>query len=327
MSDIERAWAALDLPGSADMTGVPAPGVAGQDCLLAIDKNGRRYFLCACAQDFRLPEDLETRGLSVDVESFSVGRMAPTHFLAVSCNEQVLDGVLLGLVEDVRRALAQDDRDRPLSVLKVIKAWRWFWGVGQSGLSEERARGLFGELWFLRRWMGAPSSVTVSRWKGAESAIQDFEWEGELVEVKMRTARTGPVTHKISSLDQLASPERGRLWLFSLHAVEDGQSSNSLPSLVNDLRGQLGSDPVALDAFHRKLAEYGYSPAQSLKYSRGYRVQAERLYEVREGFPRLTRSSFPAGLPAGVDDVQYSVDMAACESFLVASSPAESPWS
>ena len=38
------------------------------------------------------------------------------------------------------------------------------------------------------------------------------------------------------------------------------------------------------------------------------------LYEVADGFPRLT----PSMVPAAVDDVRYTISMAACEDFRAA---------
>jgi hypothetical protein len=128
------------------------------------------------------------------------------------------------------------------------------------------------------------------------------------------------VLHRVNSLDQLAGKPGQELYLFSLHAIEDAQASNSLALLVDEIRRGLAADPMASDEFLRKLALYGYSPAHNERYSRGVRVLAERLFHVRAGFPRLTRDSFPGGLPGGVTDVQYVLDVSACEAFLVSRS-------
>ena len=50
---------------------------------------------------------------------------------------------------------------------------------------------------------------------------------------------------------------------------------------------------------------------------------AEELYRVGPGFPRLTRASVSDGVPAGVGDITYSVDLAACAPWRFASRPEE----
>jgi hypothetical protein len=47
------------------------------------------------------------------------------------------------------------------------------------------------------------------------------------------------------------------------------------------------------------------------------------MYSVGAGFPRLTLDSFPSGLPAGIGNVSYVLDMAACDGWLVATAPIE----
>jgi hypothetical protein len=47
------------------------------------------------------------------------------------------------------------------------------------------------------------------------------------------------------------------------------------------------------------------------------------MYRLGPGFPRLTLDSFPSGLPAGIGNVSYVLDMAACDSWLVSTLPEE----
>lgn len=327
MTDIEAAWAGLGVPAAADMNGALLPGVApGAGCFIAMDRSGNRHLLVTCDIGTSVNAGLETRGLSVSVESLSVGSRSPGTYLAVSCLDRSLNGQFVSLVEDVRRALVSSSTPAVREVLRVVQTWRWFWGVAPAGLSDERALGLFGELWLLHRWLGPAARETVERWRGAEDEARDFEWDAGAIEVKTRGARTGPVLHRIGSLDQLAGKPGQELYLFSLHAIEDPQASNSLPLLVDEICRALATDPVASDEFLRKLALYGYSPAHSERHARGVRVVAERLYVVRDGFPRLTRESFPGGLPVGVNDVQYVLDISACEAFLVSRSADQSPF-
>ena len=67
--------------------------------------------------------------------------------------------------------------------------------------------------------------------------------------------------------------------------------------------------------------EFSHTPAGRDQSAVPYRVIEEALYRVAGGFPRLTRSSFPDGLPAGVSRVSYQLDMTACRDWLVGRSP------
>jgi len=152
----------------------------------------------------------------------------------------------------------------------------------------------------------------------------DFQWPEHSVEVKAATRRAdGAILHRIHHLDQLADPEQGQLLLFSLVVVRDQLAHNTLPDLVDRIGASLHTEPHAHDEFLSKLGLRGYSPAYAQRYSTPYRIVGERLYSVGQGFPRLTIASFSDGLPDGVTDVSYVIDMAVCGQWLVASSPDE----
>ena len=160
-----------------------------------------------------------------------------------------------------------------------------------------------------------------------EAARHDFQWPIASVEVKTTASRAaGDPIHQIASLDQLADPEQGQLYLFSLQLCDDALAVNTLHTLVKGITASLQNDFAALSALNEKLAARGYTPADRQAASRSLRVIGERLYRVGEGFPRLVRATFqPTGLPSGVVDVGYAIDLSACSQWLVATSPADGP--
>jgi hypothetical protein len=190
-------------------------------------------------------------------------------------------------------------------------------------MSREAALGVFGELWFLRRWLGTVNAAAVHCWQATDSARHDFQWPSASVEVKVATTQSaGPPVHRIASLEQLADPEQGQLYIFSLQVCDDALAANTLHSLVTSITVDLQADFQALGEFNDKLAARGYSPADQQAPDRPLRILAERLYRVDATFPRLTRSSFqPGGLPAGIVGVEYLIDLATCEEWLVARQP------
>jgi hypothetical protein len=137
------------------------------------------------------------------------------------------------------------------------------------------------------------------------------------------TSRRGDnsAVHHIAHLDQLADPERGQLYLFSLRVTSDRLAGNSLPTLVDDISSLLSTSPPARQQFLDKVATRGYVEAARSRHASTWRILGERLYEVRGDFPRLTLDSFQSGLPLGVVSVSYDLDMAVCDAWLVADGP------
>jgi len=207
------------------------------------------------------------------------------------------------------------------AVVAALARWQWFWGVESGRLSAQDALGLFGELWFFHRWAGDVPGV-LAAWTASTGSRHDFQWPERSVEVKAASRRAdGAVVHKIQNLDQLADPEEGRLFLFSIRVVRDQLAHNSLPELVDRIGETLRGNPQARDEFSRKLGQRGYSPAHRHRYETPYRVLGEHLYTVDGAFPRLTVHSFAGGLPPGIADVSYMIDMAVCDQWLVATGP------
>jgi hypothetical protein len=228
------------------------------------------------------------------------------------------------LSSNIITAVGADPSDPKAAVARCLDRWRSFWSVDQSGLTREQALGLFGELWFLFRWMGPLSVTGIARWQGPLGARHDFQWSVGSVEVKTAASGSGTLPiHFISSLDQLEAPEIGQLYLFSLHVTDDSLAANSLPALVEQITTTLNSDVEALASFAERLAKAGYNPADAGRYARPLRVLSEELFRVDGSFPKLTNASFHPGLPSGVAGVSYSLSMAACAAWRVAASPSE----
>jgi hypothetical protein len=236
------------------------------------------------------------------------------------CLDGAHERTFAAVAEDIITSMAAPGANPRAAIVGTLERWRSFWSVDPTGLSREAALGLFGELWFLSRWID-PIAVAVARWQGPTGARHDFQWEAASVEVKTAATLAGPVVHFIENLDQLTDPVTGALYLFSLQVADDALAANTLPGLVSRIALLLASDEMALRVFTERLGRSGYSPAHAERYNRSLRIIAEDLFCVADGFPRLTRSSFPEGLPPGIDRVSYCLSVAACGAWRVASSP------
>ncbi|MBU0718901.1 MAG: PD-(D/E)XK motif protein [Planctomycetes bacterium] len=256
---------------------------------------------------------------------FQVGSNPEAMYVDLACTDSAQYGTFSAVAQDLIRTLRLSQGPIRDSVINALARWRAFWSVATVGLSQAEALGLFGELWFLHRWLPAIGSEAVNRWQVTDAARHDFQWSAASVEVKTAaTQTTGAPCHKIVSLDQLADPKRGELYLFSLHVCDDAMSMNTLHSIVNSVTSSLKAEFQAVADLNDKLAARGYSPADRNVAERPLRILAERLYRLGPGFPRLTRQTFePVGLPTGVVAVEYTIDLSACKDWLVAESPTD----
>lgn len=288
---------------------------------LAVDHQGNRHALLPINDLNQGFTDRRSRGLTVSCENLMLESRPTSPYLDLQCNDKGSYASFHIVVCDVLERL-MSGADPAAAVKSTLARWRRFWGTGLgSALSSEAARGLFGELWFLRVWLLPHGSAAVHKWIGPTGARHDFQWHHQAVEVKTTTA-SGHV-HRINGLDQLSNPDSGRLYLFSLRVREEPAAHNNLTSIIQAISSGLVSDPEALDTFEQRLTQVGYSPFHDDIYRQwNYRIAEERLYLVTEGFPRLATTSFVNGLPAGVERVDYVINLDVCPQLCVSRSPA-----
>ncbi len=318
-NELDAAWRGLRTPDSPEQ--LEAVRVAGGGVWAAVDHEGHRHLLLQVPDGTEAPPTT-TRGLQVSVARHQVLDAEPAAFLDLKCLSDEVVPTFTAVAADIGASAGEvPPAARLQEAVSALARWQWFWGVEPGKLSERDALGLFAELWFLHRWSGSSASA-VTAWTASMGSRHDFQWPEHSVEVKAATRRAdGAILHRIQHLDQLADPERGRLFLFSLRVVHDQLAHNSLPDLVDRISEGLRGDVAGRDEFSRKVGQRGYSPAHRRQYETPYRVLGEHLYAVSEGFPRLTTGSFLGGVPAGIADVSYVIDVAVCEPWLVTTGP------
>ena len=312
----ETLWARRAAPDSSERL------------VAALDADGRRHLLVLLVTDEADLQDTQSRGVGVATRELAMPGQAPGRYLDLTCEDATGHEAFDLIGGEVAERLATGGETAPEIVARVLAKWRRFWGqVPQQMLSREEQIGLFAELWFFSVWLlpriGAGEVVT--RWRGPLGARHDFEWAGKSVEVKATTSTRGRI-HRINGLDQLAPPEHGELLFFSLRLREEAGATNSLSTMIAACRGQLAAEAEALGRFESTLVQAGYSPLHEDEYAKlKLRVVEEGLFRVEEDFPRLTAASFPSGVPAGIERVDYEVNLSGCGHLLVAANSAAMP--
>lgn len=189
------------------------------------------------------------------------------------------------------------DVDNQLEIMNIIHnryvSWSKMFSKEYSRLSEEKIKGLIGELFFIKNYLIPKYSVdsAIMSWSGPLGNSKDFSIENTWYEVK--AVSIGNQNVKISSIYQLDATSMGHLVIVNLEKMSesysDGQSSikelfNAILSIIknNDLK----------DKFISKVILYGFDYEDeniSMKYS----IKKSYIYGVDDSFPRIVENSIP----------------------------------
>ena len=181
-------------------------------------------------------------------------------------------------------------------------------------LTKSQIVGLVGELLVLRDLLLPRMNAfdAVQSWRGPYGDEQDFLLAGSMIEVKTQLS-TSDRYLPVSSEEQLDT-KSGRILI--CHQTMDvpadaAGGAVSLNGLVSSLADPMAtSDHAAADIFQTALLEAGYQRRD--EYGRPYWLLNGRwLYEVRDGFPRIT----PGMISGGIDRVRYRIAVQACAEF------------
>ena len=295
---------------------------ASRNLYAGFDSNKQRHLLIPLGDDEEEYTDSQSRGLSIVTRDLVVQGFEAKRYIDITCQDNsghiIFDVIATEIAERLGKGKSRE------IVANVIAKWRRFWGHSPKEiLSYEKIIGLFAELWFLYNWLFQKTDVTnaVNGWRGPFSSRHDFEMKGKSIEAKATTNVQSRI-HRIHGIDQLSPPKEGVLLLFSLRLREEQSSDNNLPNLIALLQDKLKNNVEALSKFENTLAVAGYSPIHNEEYSKfKFRIVDEKLYEVKEGFPCITTHLFKEGLPNGVCQIRYSINLDGFERFCIANNP------
>jgi hypothetical protein len=221
--------------------------------------------------------------------------------------------VLDQLIRGLRALRAPEDAVRMLAAR--LRAWLLLFSPDSSRMSEERQRGLTGELVVLKALATqSPGWAAALRaWTGPARQDRDFNFPDLVIEVKTN-AVGGRDQVRVTNEYQLDTGLGTRLLLWVLSLTQDTGNGLTLPARVEEIRSTLAFDPGCLLLFEEKITAAGYSDLQFERvHPPLYEVASQRIYRVTEAFPRL----IPTDLRRGVLNVSYAVDLVDCSGFLL----------
>lgn len=265
------------------------------------------------------PSSLSVHGLETFYELLNID--GPVPCLVLRPKQTSYQEVFFSLADQIVQHLQGNvDHDgRPETLEKLLKQWMDFWSKEVGSLSVEKILGLTGELLALKHWLDL-SGKTHIFWTGPASLPQDFRGEVDALEVKVLGKRTGARVHHISSTLQLQDmPKGGRLYVISFRLNLSASGSDSLHDLVDEVRAlDIFSSGPGRMYLESALLSAGYSSDLPINYTK-YDLLQGGLYEVKGDFPRLVHDVLP--LDSRILDVQYSIDISACDEYLVSDVP------
>ena len=261
--------------------------------------------------DFSFPK---WNGMGFDVLQIDTP-VVDTWHICLQLNNQEHKDVFIEVCSDLAEELSllESATKRKIALLDFIDRWsRFFETYNLKTLPDEKQRGLFGELWWLRRLLnhGLTGNIVVNSWKGCERGYHDYDLDGKVVEVKTTLSKE-PRKVQISNERQL--DENGLISLcllvLSLNQAEAG--GETLPVIIDSIRNVLARDASCLRKFEHSLHATGYINAHAHSYTASYTVRIEELFRVGPGFPRIIT------MPCGIGDLKYSLLVASCSLFKV----------
>lgn len=313
MNSINRTWTAIEnthIPSGNLAARIAVPELT-ERLYCGLDSDRKRHFLIPLTPTDGEFVDRTSRGLLVKAKDMTIAGSPVGRYLDIECQDRAGHDAFDLIGNNIAKLLNNVDQNPIDIVAKVLGKWRRFWGQpSRAVLSKETIIGLFGELWFLSKWlMPMFGSGVVDTWRGPFGSRHDFEWTNRSVEVKTTTSTRGRI-HHIHGLNQMEKPEGGPLYLFSLRLYEESGATECLTGIIDNCTGQLSSDADRLCSFENALINIGYSPLQAEEYEGlRFRIVEEALFDVREDFPRISAADFKEGISSSIERVDYIINL------------------
>ncbi|MCB9508752.1 MAG: PD-(D/E)XK motif protein [Deferribacteres bacterium] len=254
----------------------------------------------------------------VKIETVPDEKHSKKQFLLVLLLNNQHRDIFSALCEDLIQQIVNITQESELIKQLLLRLEKWrllFEKLGRQGLSDKAQRGLYGELYFLRKFLtNVPHpDYCINSWKGVEKSVQDFQFADWAVEVKTTHGKNQQKLH-ISNERQLDISLVPRIFLVHYSLEVRQNYGETLNSIADNLMELLLNNLSAYNALRIKLLEAGYFDLHRQLYNNTcYSIRQENIYRITNDFPKLTE----AMIPSGVGDVRYSLVISANEKWVL----------
>lgn len=226
--------------------------------------------------------------------------------------EPVFYSFCSNLLEAIEGASNEAEALNKLKIRYII--WKSLFKKEPTGnVPLETVQGLFGELYFMKKYMfgkyGIPASIRA--WSGPDALCKDYAIGTDWYEIKTVGANSSCV--HINSAAQLSSDSSGHLVIVRAEkmASEFSNGESSILELFESIL-QAISDETVENIFSSKVASYGINISDSAFLVK-FCVRDLSLYAVTNKFPRITLKEVP--FPE-ITNVSYDISIAAIKRFM-----------
>ncbi len=257
-------------------------------------------------------DDLDS---SKSINTFCHKRNDGTYYISFQLTEKKQEDVFISmcsnLIEYSSEALTEIDALNRVEMR--YRQWRRLMEYrNRAILSDEKRRGLIGELMYLKRMIAEnkPIHEALDGWVGPNGADQDFVYDGIWREIKTTGISSDRID--IHSIEQLGGKgENGELIIYRVDpCAPETNGAFTLRKLISSLAKELNGDLACIEQFTGKLNAVGYIDMDIYdKYP--YRYFKNDLYEVNDSFPRIVRED----LRPEITKCDYALSIASIDSW------------
>ena len=207
------------------------------------------------------------------------------------------------------------EMDEYFALLKLknrFSTWTALFKKSRTPLSLEKAKGLYGELFFINDYLISKydDGKTIKGWGGPEMYNKDFSIDDTWYEIK--TINCASTTAKIASIHQLSSEING--WLITIRVEEMTDSYDGELSTINKLCESIISKistTETKDIFLEKLSSIGFDFCDDLG-NKNYHVTSVDAYFVENDFPALKEKDIKSD---AINNVSYELILKLIEKY------------
>lgn len=199
-----------------------------------------------------------------------------------------------------------DGKDRIALTMNPLAWWnRWRQLLGNANRNHQ-AYSTLGELLVLERLRNQGIDA---KWLGPLRSTVDIEATGASYEVKSTLSRYASVVH-VAGQFQLNSSANVPLQL-----IHQRFEPSTVGESIDSVSRRLVDGGMLSEVLEELLARDGLYAGGAAR-AETYRLLESTVYSVDDNFPRITPSSFLAGVvPTGIVSIEYDVDLSALQGY------------
>ena len=270
-------------------------GRSGSGLMFAADHHGHRHLLAPISEDEAFKERWDETLILTE------WRNGATRYLDLACTSDSLAHVFASLADDVVRRVEDKDEEPARALLGALTEWKRLFKAAPA-LSEDQARGLFGELVVLGLLTQRNPGYALDLWTGPDADVHDFTSPNGDLEVK--TSGSEGLDVSVSSLDQLDPTEDRPLVLIRLQVIASPNGQN-----IRDKSEELSAAGLVSSELIAKLASAGFMLGSDPDSYRFALAGEPVAWLVDETFPGLRASDLAPERIEAIRRVTYSLDL------------------